>query len=132
MISTDVIKIEELLSRGVENIFPNTDFLRARLLRGEKLTLYLGIDPTGESLHFGHVIPLLKLRTFQQLGHQIILLMGDFTAMIGDPTDKTATRKKLTHVEVMQNLTEYKKQALPYCLQSYPFSCRLNQSKVLK
>lgn len=110
-IDTNPQKIEELLTRGVENIFPNKDFLMAKMLRGEKLTLYLGIDPTGQTLHLGHVIPLLRLAVFQKLGHQVILLMGDFTAMIGDPTDKTATRKKLSRKEVLNNLSEYKKQA---------------------
>src|SRR3990167_999356 len=107
----DEDKIDELLKRGVENIFPNFDFLKARLIKGERLSLYLGIDPTGETLHLGHVIPLKKLGEFQKLGHQIILLMGDFTAMIGDPTDKTAVRKKLTHNEILNNLKEYRKQA---------------------
>ncbi len=109
--NTDEVLIDELLFRGVENIFPSKDFLKSKLIKGERLTLYLGIDPTGPTLHLGHVIPLLKLAKFQKMGHQIILLMGDFTAMIGDPTDKTATRKKLSHDEVMQNLKEYQKQA---------------------
>lgn len=104
-------EIEELLSRGIENVFPNKEFVKAKMMKGERVTLYLGIDPTGPTLHMGHVIPLLKLSRFQKLGHQIILLMGDFTAMIGDPSDKTATRKKLSHNDVMQNLKEYQKQA---------------------
>jgi tyrosyl-tRNA synthetase len=107
----DEKRIEEVLSRGVENIFPNKDFLKSRLLKGEKLTFYLGIDPTGRTLHLGHVIPLKKLGQLQKLGHQIILLIGDFTAMIGDPTDKSATRKKLSREEVLENCKEYKKQA---------------------
>ena len=110
-IITDEDKINEVLTRGVENIYPSVDFLKSKLLKGERVSIYLGIDPTGTSLHLGHVIPLRKLAKFQELGHQIILLMGDFTAMIGDPTDKTAVRKKLTHEEVMENLKEYKKQA---------------------
>lgn len=110
-INTDEKQIDELLSRGVENIFPNLEFLKSKMMKGERLALYLGIDPTGPTLHMGHVIPLLKLSKFQKLGHQTILLMGDFTAMIGDPSDKTATRKKLTHDEVMSNLKEYQKQA---------------------
>jgi len=110
-IISDEKEIEELLSRGVENIFPNKDFLKSKMLKGERLTLYLGIDPTGQTLHLGHVIPILKLSKFQKMGHKIILLMGDFTAMIGDPTDKTATRKKLTRTEVLNNLKHYKKQA---------------------
>ncbi|TSC70541.1 MAG: tyrosyl-tRNA synthetase [Parcubacteria group bacterium Gr01-1014_46] len=104
-------EIEELLSRGIENIFPNKDFLKSKMMRGERVTLYLGIDPTGPNLHLGHVIPMLKLSGFQKMGHQIILLMGDFTAMIGDPTDKTATRKKLTRAEVLKNLKNYRRQA---------------------
>jgi tyrosyl-tRNA synthetase len=110
-VNTNEEEIETLLSRGVERIFPNKDFVKSKMLRGEKLTLYLGIDPTGPTLHLGHLIPLLKLSKFQKLGHQIILLMGDFTAMIGDPTDKTATRKKLTKQEVLNNLKNYKAQA---------------------
>lgn len=110
-VSTNENEIEELLSRGVENIFPNKDFLKSKMLKGERLTLYLGIDPTGPTLHLGHVIPIIKLSKFQKMGHQVILLMGDFTAMIGDPTDKTATRKKLTRNEVLANLKNYKKQA---------------------
>jgi tyrosyl-tRNA synthetase len=108
---TDEKKIDELLSRGVENIFPNKEFLKAKLMRGERVTLYLGIDPTGPTLHMGHVIPLKKLAEFQKLGHQIILLIGDFTAMIGDPTDKAAVRKQLTHEQVLENCKEYQKQA---------------------
>ncbi|MEI6843617.1 MAG: tyrosine--tRNA ligase [bacterium] len=110
-IDTDPTKIEELLTRGVENVYPTPDFLRSKLKKGERLTIYLGIDPTGPTLHIGHIIPIKKLGQFQKLGHQIILLMGDFTAMIGDPTDKSATRKKLTHEEVIANLKRYKEQA---------------------
>ncbi len=108
---TDESEIEKLLSRGVENIFPNKEFLKSKMLKGERLTIYLGIDPTGPTLHLGHIIPIIKLSKFQKMGHKIILLMGDFTAMIGDPTDKTATRKKLTREEVLINLKNYKKQA---------------------
>lgn len=102
---------EELLTRGVSNIYPSKDFLASKISRGEKLTIYLGIDPTGPTLHLGHAIPLKILSEFQKKGHKIILLMGDFTAMIGDPTDKSATRKQLTHKEVLNNLKNYKKQA---------------------
>jgi tyrosyl-tRNA synthetase len=107
----DLTKVEALLSRGIENVYPSREFLRARLLEGKKLKIYLGIDPTGPTLHLGHAIPLMKLRQFQELGHQVVLLMGDFTAMIGDPTDKAATRKVLTRKEVLSNLKNYKKQA---------------------
>lgn len=108
---TDEAKIDELLSRGIEKVYPSKDFLKSKMMKGERLTLYLGIDPTGPTLHIGHIIPILRLSKFQKMGHQIILLMGDFTAMIGDPTDKTATRKKLSHKDVLQNLKEYQNQA---------------------
>jgi len=109
-VSTDETKIEELLTRGVERHYPNEEFLRERLKSGKRLKLYLGIDPTGPTLHLGHVIPLRKLRQFQDLGHEIILLIGDFTARIGDP-DKKEVRKQLTHKEVLDNAKLYKEQA---------------------
>jgi tyrosyl-tRNA synthetase len=110
-INTDPQKIEEFLTRGVENIYPNKEFLKKQLLGGKKLKIYLGVDPTGPTLHMGHAIVLKKLSEFQKLGHQVILLIGDFTAMIGDPTDKAATRKQLTRKEVLNNCKRYKKQA---------------------
>jgi len=116
----DEKEIDETLGRGIENIFPSREFLRSKMMKGERVSLYLGIDPTGPTLHMGHVIPLLKLSKFQKLGHQIILLMGDFTAMIGDPTDKTAARKKLSHDEVMENLKEYQRQASKFISFSGP------------
>lgn len=109
-ISTDKQQIETVLTRGVERIFPNEDFLRSRLNSGEQLTIYLGIDPTGPTLHMGHMIPLIKLAQLQKLGHKIILLIGDFTARIGDP-DKKEARKQLTHEEILENCKLYKDQA---------------------
>lgn len=109
-ISTDKKMIETVVTRGVERIFPNEDFLRARLSKGEQLTIYLGIDPTGPTLHMGHMIPLIKLAQLQELGHKIILLIGDFTARIGDP-DKSQTRTQLTHEQVLENCKLYKEQA---------------------
>jgi len=102
---------DELLTRGISTIYPSKEFLESKINKGEKLTIYLGIDPTGPTLHLGHAIPIKKLSEFQKAGHHIVLLMGDFTAMIGDPTDKGAARKQLTHKEVMVNLKNYKKQA---------------------
>ncbi|MES3031464.1 MAG: tyrosine--tRNA ligase [Patescibacteria group bacterium] len=107
----DEKKIDALLERGVEAIFPSKEFLKAKLMKGERVTLYLGIDPTGPTLHLGHLIPLRKLAEFQKLGHQIILLIGDFTATIGDPTDKLATRVPLTREQVLKNAELYKEQA---------------------
>ena len=108
MISTDQQKINELLTRGVENIYPNREELGKVLESGKKLRIYCGIDPTGK-LHIGHAGPLLKLRQLQDLGHEIIVLIGDFTATIGDPTGKSKTRKPLTHKEVLTNAKNYKK-----------------------
>ena len=110
-VSTDVQLIQELLTRGVENIYPTREFLEKELLSGRKLTLYTGYDPTGPSLHIGHGITMVKLRQFQDLGHKIIMLIGDFTAMIGDPTDKTSARQKLTAGEVKENYQTYTAQA---------------------
>ncbi len=110
-IDTDPKKIEDFLTRGVENIFPNKEFVKKQLLSGKKLKMYLGIDPTGPTLHLGHAVPLKKLKEFQALGHQVILLIGDFTGMIGDPSDKNSTRKQLTRKEVLNNCKLYKKQA---------------------
>ncbi|MCE9585655.1 tyrosine--tRNA ligase [Candidatus Nomurabacteria bacterium] len=107
---TDEKRIDFILNRGVENIFVK-ESLKNKLLSGKKLKIYLGIDPTGPTLHMGHVIPIMKLKQFQELGHEVILLIGDFTAMIGDPTDKMATRIQLTHKEVLNNCKNYKKQA---------------------
>ena len=108
---TDASKIDEVLSRGVENVFPNAEYVKSTLKKGKQLTIYLGIDPTGPNIHLGHIIPIRKLAQFQKLGHKIIFLIGDFTAMIGDPTDKTAARKQLTRTEVLSNCKKYKEQA---------------------
>ena len=110
-INTDVKKIEELLSRGVENIYPKKEFLEAQLKSGKQLTLYTGYDPTAPTLHIGHGITMLKLRQFQELGHKVIMLIGDFTGMIGDPTDKGSARQKLTRKQVLENCKNYQKQA---------------------
>ena len=110
-IDTDEKKIQEVLTRGVENVYPSRQDFEKALKSGKQLTIYNGIDPTGPTLHIGHGVVLLKLRQLQELGHRIILLIGDFTGMIGDPTDKTATRKKLTRKEVLVNCKNYAKQA---------------------
>jgi len=108
MIITDKNKIEEVLMRGVENIYPNREALEKVLMSGKKLRIYNGIDPTGK-LHIGHGVVLKKLRQFQNLGHEVIVLIGDFTARIGDPTDKSAARKKLAKAQVEKNAANYKK-----------------------
>lgn len=108
---TDPRRIDAFLSRGLENVFPSKDALAQALKSGRRITIYLGIDPTGPTLHMGHAIPLMKLSQLQKMGHSIILLIGDFTAMIGDPTDKLAARKQLTRKEVLANSKLYKEQA---------------------
>ncbi len=100
-------KIEEILTRGVENVYPAKEALKSVLLSGKKLRIYNGIDPTGK-LHIGHGVVLKKMKQFQDLGHEIIVLIGDFTARIGDPTDKMAMRKQLTKEEVEKNADGYK------------------------
>lgn len=110
-VSTDPSAIANLLFRGVENVYPSREYLEARLREGKQLTLYCGYDPTAPTLHIGHGITLLKLRQFQDLGHRVIMLIGDFTGMIGDPTDKSATRKRLTHDEAISNCKRYQEQA---------------------
>ena len=103
-------KIQEVLTRGVENIYPSKASLEKVLKSGKKLRLYNGIDPTGPTLHLGHLVQIMKLKQFQDLGHKIIVLIGDFTAQIGDPTDKFAVRKQLTHKQVIKNCKGYKEQ----------------------
>ncbi|HEY0907733.1 MAG TPA: tyrosine--tRNA ligase [Candidatus Paceibacterota bacterium] len=113
-VSTDVKDIDSFLSRGVENVFPSREAFAKALSSGRRLSIYLGVDPTGPTLHMGHAIPLMKLAALQKMGHHVILLMGDFTAMIGDPTDKGAARKRLTRKEVLENLKSYKEQAATF------------------
>lgn len=108
---TDENKIDRLLERGVENVYPSKAELKKALLSGKKLSIYSGIDPTAPTLHVGHGVVFLKLRELQDLGHEIILLLGDFTGRIGDPTDKDSVRKQLTPKEVKNNLKSYTKQA---------------------
>ena len=110
-ISVDNMAIDSALSRGVEKVFPNKESVESFLKKGQRLTIYLGIDPTGPTIHLGHVIPIRKLGQLQKLGHKIIFLIGDFTAMIGDPTDKTAARKQLTREQVLDNCKKYQDQA---------------------
>lgn len=102
--------VDELLSRGVSEVIVKDD-LRKKLLSGERLRIKLGIDPTSPDLHIGRSIPLLKLRDFQQLGHQIVLIVGDFTAVIGDTSDKDAERPMLEQEIIEKNKKSYFDQA---------------------
>lgn len=103
--------VEKALTHNVERVYPAADALREVMNSGKKLRLYVGVDPTSPHLHIGHAMQFKKLREFQDLGHEVILLIGSFTAMIGDPTDKGTTRKQLTADEVMANAQTYQAQA---------------------
>jgi tyrosyl-tRNA synthetase len=105
-----MVTIDEVLTRGVAQILPDKKGL-ADLMTKKKIKLYQGFDPSMPSLHLGNFVGLMKLRQFQKLGHEVIFLVGDFTGMIGDPTDKLATRKKLTREQVLENAKTWKKQA---------------------
>ncbi|MEK7167700.1 MAG: tyrosine--tRNA ligase [Patescibacteria group bacterium] len=109
-IITDEKKIEEILTRGVENVYPDRASLKKLLLSGKRIRLYCGYDPTAPALHIGHGITIRKLAEFQKLGHEVIFLYGDFTARIGDPTDKAAARKELSKAQVLKNLKGWKSQ----------------------
>ena len=104
-------KIDELLNRGVEKIFPNKEALEKILRSGKKLRLYQGFDPSMPNLHLGNLVGIQKLRQFQEAGHEVIFLIGDFTGMIGDPTDKSAVRQKLTREQTLANTKNWKNQA---------------------
>lgn len=102
--------IKQLLERGVSDVIVKKN-LEAMLRSGKKITLYLGIDPTGSLLHIGHAIALRKLREFQQLGHRVIFLIGSFTALIGDTSDKNSMRQPMTSEQIEENFKTYKAQA---------------------
>lgn len=104
-------KIEEVLNRGVEKVYPSKKALRDALPGSKKLRIYQGFDPSMPNLHLGHLVGILKLKQLQDLGHEVIFLVGDFTGMIGDPTDRISARKKLTRRQVLQNAKNWKQQA---------------------
>jgi len=101
----------DLLERGVENIIPNKAKLQSLLDSGRKLNIYIGIDPTATRIHIGHAVPLRKLNVFANLGHNVTFLIGDFTALIGDTSDKDTERPILSTEEIKANFASYKKLA---------------------
>lgn len=105
-VNTDEKAIDQLLSLGVADVIVRED-LKKKLMSGKKLRVKLGIDPTGFDLHLGHMVVVHKLREFQELGHQIILLFGNFTGQIGDPTGKNETRKQRSQEELEKNAQGY-------------------------
>ena len=100
----------EILTRGVANILSEKELLK-KLERGEPLRAKLGVDPTSPDLHLGHSVVLEKLRQFQELGHQAVLIIGDFTAQIGDPTGRSKTRPPLSRDDILANAKTYQEQA---------------------
>ncbi len=102
--------IQRILNRGVEEIIER-ESLTKKLNSGKKLRVKFGIDPTKPDIHLGHTVPLLKLREFQELGHKAVLIIGDFTAQIGDPSGQSSERKPLTEKEVKSNMKHYLEQA---------------------
>ena len=108
-IITDETKIDELLTRGVEDVLIKEE-LRKDLLSGRQLRIKLGIDPTGPRIHIGRAIPLRKLREFQKLGHQVVFIVGTFTAQVGDASDKSDKRPMLSKADIDENIKDYKSQ----------------------
>lgn len=107
---TVAMTIKDVLQRSVTNVTPK--LLAEKKLAGtKKLRVYFGVDPTGANLHLGHAVPLRKLQQFVDLGHEVIFLIGSFTAMIGDPTGKDAMREALTKEQVEKNFSAYQQQA---------------------
>src|SRR5712692_836387 len=97
------------LAKGAVDLIEKND-LKAKLQRGKPLTIKVGFDPTAPDIHLGHTVVMRKMKHFQQLGHRVIFLIGDFTGMIGDPTGKKATRPPLTNEQILQNAETYKQQ----------------------
>ena len=100
----------KIIASGVADIVP-IEALKAKLTTGRTLTIKLGVDPTAPDLHLGHAVPLRKLRQFQDLGHRVVLIIGDFTALIGDPSGRSTTRPALTPEQIESNATTYIEQA---------------------
>lgn len=108
-ISTDPKKIERLLTHQVDGVIVKED-LEKKLKSGKQLRIKLGADPSRPDLHIGHAVVLRKLRDFQDLGHKVIFLIGDFTGLVGDPTGKSKTRPQLTEHEIKKNAKTYFRQ----------------------
>lgn len=107
---SDIEKALREIARGAEEIIP-LDELKKKLESGRQLTIKLGMDPTAPDIHLGHTVILNKLRTFQKLGHKIVLIIGDFTASIGDPSGKNTTRPELPREQIIENAKTYAEQA---------------------
>lgn len=109
-VKTDQALIDEVLNRSIDTIYPSKKDFEAALETGKQLSFYVGIDPTADYVHLGHSTNYLLMERLHKMGHRIIVLVGDFTAMIGDPSDKTSARVQLTPEEVRNNLASFKQQ----------------------
>ena len=118
----DINAALDLIGRGAEEIIKRED-LESRLKLGRPLRIKAGFDPTAPDLHLGHTVLLNKMRQFQDLGHQAIFLIGDFTGMIGDPSGKNVTRKPLTREDVQANAETYAAQVIQKCSTANEPSC---------
>src|SRR3989344_7916752 len=105
--------IKEVLTRGVEKIYPSREELEKVLQSGKKLRVYLGVDPTGTRLHIGHSIGLTKLQQFADAGHDAILLFGTGTVLVGDPSQRSEARKRITKEEIDESIKTWKEQVSP-------------------
>lgn len=129
-IITDEKRIDEILERGVvADVLPTKKEFKDKLMSGEKLRFYIGADPTAKALHLGHAQNLILLEDFRKLGHEVIFLIGDFTAMIGDPTDKGSARVKQTREQVEENFKgwlEQTKNILSFDAKENPVQVKYN------
>lgn len=127
-VNTDKKIVDEILDRGVITTFlPSKEKFREKLLSGEKIKLYIGADPTSKSLHLSHAKNYMLLEEFRKLGHEVIVLFGDFTARIGDPSDNSNVRSQLTEKDVKENVKEWSKQIKPLL----DFSDKKNPPKIV-
>src|SRR5213596_1306635 len=99
----------DYLARGAVDLIDRAD-LKSKLARGRPLTVKVGFDPSAPDLHLGHTVVIRKMKHFQDMGHRVVFLIGDFTGMIGDPTGQSRTRPVLTRAQVKQNAATYRKQ----------------------
>ncbi|HTK33389.1 MAG TPA: tyrosine--tRNA ligase [Candidatus Paceibacterota bacterium] len=114
MNKVDQKRIDELFARGtVTDVYPSKEALVKKMLAGERIKIYYGLDPTHTAIHLGHAKNFIFLEELRQLGHEVIVLFGDFTAQIGDPSDKSATRKQLSKEDVVQNMSNWVRQISP-------------------
>jgi tyrosyl-tRNA synthetase len=127
-IITDKSRIEEMFARGtLAEAFPSKEGLMKKLMSGDRIRVYIGLDPTAVSIHLGHAKNIMFLEELRALGHEAIILFGDFTAQIGDPSDKAAARRKLTPDEVKKNVAGWMDQVSPLL----DFKDKENPAKVM-